>query len=137
MKKATIYYPSGKKIIVEIACIKIDVNDILQYVQQGDLQTAAASTDQAAQELQAPTHGYVVLLVECATESEHDAVCFVYVVPVKLESAKAGISAEKIRRIAGEEFNLAVSSLRPYQPDQHASNDAIEQSEYYNTTLDC
>ena len=135
MKKATIYYPSGKKIIVEIACVKIDVNDILQYVQQGDLQTAVASTgDQAAQELQAATidaatHGYVVLLVECATESEHDAVCFVYVVPVKLESAKAGISADKIRCIAGEEFNLSVSSLRRYQPDQHASNEAIEQSE--------
>ena len=127
MKKATIYYPSGRKIIIEIAC----VDDILQRVQQGDLQTSPHDpSDQAAQELQAATHGYVLLLAE----SEHDAVCFVYVVPVKLESAIAGISADKIRRIAGEEFDLAVGSLHPYQPDQHASNDAMEQSEYYSTT---
>lgn len=131
MKKAIIYYPSGRKIIIEIAY----VDDILQRVQQGDLQTSPHDpSDQAAQELQAATHGYVLLLVECAAESEHDAVCFVYVVPVKLESAIAGISADKIRRIAGEEFNLAVGSLHPYQPDQHA---AMEQSEYYSNQTCC
>lgn len=131
MKKATIYYPSGRKIIIEIAC----VDDILQRVQQGDLQTSPHDPSKfRPSQLQAATHGYVLLLVECAAESEHDAVCFVYVVPVKLESAIAGISADKIRRIAGEEFDLAVGSLHPYQPDQHASNDAMEQSEYYSTT---
>jgi hypothetical protein len=134
MKKVIIHYPSSKKIIIEIA----GFNDILQHVQQETAQTAPS------QELQTTTHGYVLLLVECTTESEHDAVCFVYVVPVKMESAKAGISANKIRRIAGEEFSIDVGSLRLYQThdqlasspgpedetkNQQHSNDEDEQSE--------
>lgn len=111
MKKATICYPSGKKIVVEVA----GLNDILQHIQRGDLPT---DHDLYKEPLQRINHACVFVLVECTGESEH--VC--YVVPVELESGCAGISGDRIRHIAGEEFGVDVGSLRPYDT-RHASDD--------------
>ena len=123
MKKAIICYPGGEKTIIEIT----DLHDIVHK---------NVSKQSTIKELQGIAHDYehehvvyVLVLVECATESEHD-VFFVYVVPVGMESSKAaGISAEKIRRIAREEFGIDVGSLCPYERSGHA-NDDDEQGEY-------
>ena len=117
MKKAIICYPGrgGEKTSIEIT----DLHDIIH--KNGPKQSTI-------KELQGIAHDYVLVLVECATESEHD-VCFVYVVPVEMESGKTGVSAKKIRRMAREEFGIDVSSLCPYERSGHASNDD-EQGEY-------
>lgn len=125
MKKAALVYPGGKKTLVEIT----GLNDIIQHVTvqpEGDLQTAFSS------ELHRTTHDYVLVMVGCATESEHDVACIFYVVPVGLESAKAGrISADKIRSTARREFGIDIGSLRPCGT-QHAciDDDDVQQSKY-------
>ena len=98
MKKALVCYPGGKKTTIEIT----DLHDIFQ------------KDGLTIKELQGIAHDYVLVVVECATESEHE-VYFVYVVPVEMESGKAWISAEKIRRTIHEVFDMDVGSLHPCQ----------------------
>ena len=109
MKKATICYPDGEKTTIEIAGLQ----DLLQ---KGDSQQSTANHEdrQTAffKELQRIDYDYVLVLVDPATESEHDS-AYVYVVPVELESGKEGISNEKIRRIVHQVFDLDIGLLRP------------------------
>ena len=104
MKKALVCYPGGKKTTIEIT----DLHDIFQ------------KDGSTIKELQGIAHDYVLVVVECATESERE-VYFVYVVPVEMESGKAGISTEKIRRTIREVFDMDVSSLHPCQRSRLAT----------------